>query len=45
MPEGFDQSATSVTASVDDDQNIWLYCEGTGQVWRGHLSNLGWKYQ
>lgn len=45
MPEGFDRNATSVTAVVDDDQNIWLYCEGTGQVWRGRLNRLGWAVQ
>ena len=45
LPEdlGFDHTATQVTAEVDDDNFIWLYCEGTGQVWRGRLNRLGWK--
>ena len=43
LPEGFNHSATQVTAKVDDDNNIWLRCEGTGQVWRGRLNRLAWK--
>lgn len=43
MPAGFDYGATKVTVATDDDNYIWLYCEGTGQVWRGRLNKLGWK--
>ena len=43
MPEGFNTQATKVRATVDTDNYIWLYCEGTGQVWRGRLNKLGWK--
>ena len=40
MPEGFDANATSVHVRVDDNNYIWLYCQGTGQVWRGCLNRL-----
>ncbi len=40
LPDGFDVNATSVKVKVDDDNNIWLYCQGTGQVWRGCLNRL-----
>lgn len=43
MPEDFDTDATKVVVTVDDDNFIWLYCIGTGQVWRGRLNRLGWK--
>lgn len=42
LPSGFDASATSVKLVVDADNFLWLYCEGTGQVWRGRLNKLGW---
>jgi hypothetical protein len=44
-PEDFDRNADNVTATVDADNYIWLYCEGTGQVWRGRLNKLGWNNQ
>ena len=45
LPDEFDKLATNVTATVDGDNFIWLYCQGTGQVWRGRLNKLGWKIQ
>lgn len=45
LPDGFDDQATKVSATVDADNFIWLYCEGSGQVWRGRLNKLGWKNQ
>lgn len=39
MPAGFNSSATSVRVVVDNN-NIWLFCRGTGQVWRGCLNRL-----
>lgn len=45
MPIGFNRTATSVTAVVDKDNYIWLYCYGTGEVWRGRLNRLGWAKQ
>ena len=44
MPEGFDYGATSVWVVKDDNDYIWLFCYGTGQVWRGRLNRLGWKH-
>ena len=43
MPENFDYSTTGVTVIKDDENYIWLYCNGTGQVWRGRLNKLGWE--
>ena len=46
FPDGFDANAvTKVTVALDNDNFIWLYCEGSGQVWRGRLNKLGWKIQ
>lgn len=42
LPEGFDRSADSVLMETDDANFLWLYCSGTGQVWRGRLNRLGW---
>lgn len=42
MPDGFDPAATKVRMTVDADNFLWLYCSGTGQVWRGRLNRLGW---
>ena len=43
FPEDFDTSSTYVQMLTDDDNFLWLYCSGTGQVWRGRLNKLGWK--
>jgi hypothetical protein len=43
FPDEFDSHATKVTATVDVANFLWLYCEGSGQVWRGRLNKLGWK--
>jgi len=42
LPVGFDYNATSVAMAVDANQCLWLFCGGTGQVWRGRLNRLGW---
>ncbi len=43
-PEGFDKLLTTkLKVVVDKDNFLWLYCEGSGQVWRGRLNKLGWK--
>ena len=41
LPDGFSASGASMT--VDADNNIWIVCTGTGQVWKGRLNELGWK--
>lgn len=43
LPDGFDENANSVGMAVDDDDYLWLFCGGTGQVWRGRLNKLGWQ--
>ena len=43
LPSGFDYSATKVVMTVDNNKYLWLFCEGTGQVWRGRMSHLAWK--
>lgn len=41
MPKDFDYvKTTSVKVVVDDDNYIWLYCSGSGQLWRGALNKL-----
>ena len=36
-------SNNSFAMAVDDADNIWLICGGSGQVWRGRLNGLGWE--
>ena len=45
MPADFDYTTTGVQVVLDDDNFIWLYCKGTGQVWRGRLNRMGWENQ
>ena len=41
MPKDFDYvKTTSVKVVVDHDNYIWLYCSGSGQLWRGALNKL-----
>ena len=41
MPQGFDSDKTTgIEVKVDDNNCIWLYCAGSGQVWRGVLNKL-----
>ena len=35
--------ATSVTATVDAKNFIYIICAGSGEVWRGRINRLGWK--
>ena len=43
FPDDFDRYASDVIAKVDKENFLWLYCKGSGQVWRGRLNKLGWK--
>lgn len=36
-------AATSLCATVDEDNNLFVICGGSGEVWRGKLARLGWK--
>ena len=37
--------AVTISSVVDKDYNIWLFCTGTGEVWKGRLNSAGWTYQ
>lgn len=41
MPENF--SATSATIITDADNFLWIIATGSGDVWKGRLSQLGWE--
>ena len=43
LPAGFASSETSFALAVDRQQFIWIVAGGTGQLWRGRLTDLGWK--
>ena len=43
VPDGFSASSSSFAMTVDSDQYIWLFCGQSGQVWKGRLTNLGWR--
>lgn len=43
LPAGFASSETSFALTVDSGQFMWIICGGTGQIWRGRLTDLGWK--
>lgn len=30
------------SSTVDSNNFIWLFCGGTGQLWRGRINKLGW---
>ncbi len=45
LPAGFDSTTTSVAMVTDGDHNLWLFCAGTGQIWRGRLNKLAWEVQ
>ena len=33
----------AVSMTVDADQYVWIFCAGSGDVWRGRINRLGWK--
>lgn len=43
LPETFNTTASAVAPVVDGSNNIWLYCAGTGQVWKGKLNSMAWN--
>ena len=43
LPEDFNGETKSMAMVVDSQQNLWLFCGTTGQVWRGRLNKLGWE--
>lgn len=38
LPEEMDKKATNVKLLVDVNQELWLFCEGTDEVWHGRLN-------
>ncbi len=45
IPSGLDKSATKIKMVVDANNYIWLYCYGTGEVWRTRQNKFGWAVQ
>jgi hypothetical protein len=45
LPDAFDDTTNSMAMATDDDNNLWLFCGKTGQIWRGRLNKLGWVVQ
>ena len=37
--------AVTISSVVDIDNNIWLFCIGTGEIWKGRLNSAGWIYK
>lgn len=35
--------ATSVAATVDADHYLWIFCAGSGNVYKGRINRLGWE--
>ena len=45
LPAGFAADEQSFAMTVDENQYLWIVCGGSGQVWRGRFSQLGWATQ
>ena len=45
IPDGFSATNSTFAMTVDENQYLWIICGGSGQVWRGRLSQLGWQTQ
>ena len=43
FPSAFSSSNTSFALVCDADNYLWMFCGGTGQVWRGRTNRLGWN--
>ena len=43
LPADFDASRATIIS--DSDGFLWLFCAGSGQVWRGILNRLSWEIQ
>lgn len=44
FPKEMSSYTRSVAMVTDEDNNLWLFCADTGQIFRGRLNKLGWKY-
>ncbi len=45
FPTDFDTNATSIAATSDDDNFIYVVATGTGETWQGRMNMLGWEHQ
>lgn len=43
FPSDFISSKTAFTSVTDSNNNLWIICGNSGQVWRGRLNRLGWN--
>ena len=43
IPSGFTTTATVFALTVDADNHVWMICGGRGRVWKGRLTQLGWR--
>jgi hypothetical protein len=43
LPQNMKSSKTSFALVSDSNNYLWLLCGETGQVWKGHLSQLTWQ--
>jgi len=41
MPAGLNVG-TSAALATDSQKNIWIFCGGSGQIWRGRQNKMGW---
>lgn len=39
----FNDETQCISAVVDDEDYIWIFCANTGEVWRGCLNRLVWE--
>lgn len=37
------QHATSLAVTVDTSHYVWIFCGGTGEVYKGRINRLGWQ--
>lgn len=46
FPENMgDTDDTTISSVVDKDKNVWLFCIGNGEVWKGRLNSAAWTYK
>ena len=36
------QASNQVAMLCTPDHFVWLFCGGSGQIWRGRLNRMGW---
>ncbi len=41
-PTALSEGISTLALCVDSDQYIWIFCSGTGEVFKGRINNLGW---